>query len=61
MKKISTVAVMLACIALLASCKNNKKETLKEESKSELQQKVEESSHKTLLSILVSSIHQHPI
>ncbi|MBQ1819743.1 MAG: Zn-dependent hydrolase, partial [Bacteroidales bacterium] len=42
MKKISTVAVMLACIALLASCKNNKKETLKEESKSELQQKVEE-------------------
>ncbi|MBR6903945.1 MAG: Zn-dependent hydrolase, partial [Bacteroidales bacterium] len=42
MKKISTVAVMLACIALLASCKNNKKETLNEESKSELQQKVEE-------------------
>ena len=33
---------MLACVALLASCKNNKKETLKEESKSELQQKVEE-------------------
>ena len=34
--------VMLACIALLASCKNKKTETPAEETKSELQQKVEE-------------------
>ena len=33
---------MLACIALLASCNKKKTETPNEESKSELQQKVEE-------------------
>jgi hypothetical protein len=42
MRKISTVAVMLACIALLASCKNKKSETLENGAKSDLQQKVEE-------------------
>ena len=42
MKKVSTMMVMLACIALLASCKNKKTETPAEETKSELQQKVEE-------------------
>lgn len=42
MKKISTVVLLLACVALTTSCKNKKVESPNEETKSEMQQKVEE-------------------